>query len=75
MQTAQMMLGEGTGMALSLGLGLLLARLLWSGLLRAMCAGMHLGRPAGTPAQAGKVVSIGRSRLWSQTLGRASARS
>ncbi|HYX69765.1 MAG TPA: hypothetical protein VE825_11575 [Terriglobales bacterium] len=75
MQTAQMMLGLGSALALSLGLGLLLARLLWSGLLRAMCACMHLGRPAAAPSGGGKVVSIGRSRLWDQTLGRASARS
>ena len=74
MQTAELILTMGSGMALSLGLGLLLARLLWSGLLRGMCACMHLGRPA-APSTGAKVVSIGRSRLWNQTLGRASARS
>lgn len=41
MQTAEMIMGLGSGMALSLGLGLLLAWLLWRGLLRAMCACMH----------------------------------
>ncbi len=44
METAELVLGLGWGMALSLGLGLFLARLLWGGLLRAMCACMGLGR-------------------------------
>ena len=75
MQTAQMMLGLGSGLALSLGLGLLLARLLWSALLRAMCACMHLARPVPASSERRPVLSTGLRSRWSQTLGRASARS
>ena len=75
MQTVQMLLGLGSGMALSLALGLLLGRVLWSVLLRGMCACMHLARP--TPASLDKPAALATSRrgIWNQTLGRASARS
>ena len=62
METAELVLGLGSGMALSLGLGWLLARLLWSGLLRGMCACMHLARPASVERR--RAPSTAARSLW-----------
>lgn len=74
METAQVMLGVGSGMALSLGLGLLLARLLWRGVLCAMCACMGLARKTPTSPEKPAALATGRRGIWNQDLGRASAR-
>ncbi len=74
MQTAEVLLGLGSGLALSLGLGVLLARLLWSGLLRVMCALLGRTRRTPVPADQPTALATGGRAVWNPNLGRASAR-
>ncbi len=72
METAEMVLGLGAAMAISFGVGFLLARLLWAGLLRAMCACMGLAQKV--PALSARPAALPAGRRGPWNLGGASVR-